>query len=169
MQHTMRILNLGCGNNKGSDEIGVDIDPNSCADALCDLNCRPYPFKENSFEKVVSKQVFEHLDDIEAVLREICRISRKGARLIIEVPHFSCYLAYGDPTHKRAFSIFSFDKLAPRCGFKIVMRRITFHRALRRYKVNFFANRFPRAYERFWTFMFPAEHLHFELEVVKEE
>lgn len=162
-------LDLGCGRNKHPHSIGVDADISSSADVICDLNHFPYPFKDDSFEAVISKQVFEHLDNVENVLREIHRISKDKSKIIIEVLHFSCYLSYGDPTHKRTFSVFSLDKIAQKYGFKILMRKITFHRAFRRYKINFIANRFPRGYERFWTFIFPAEHLHFELEVIKHD
>jgi len=161
------ILDLGCGRNKHPGSIGADIDLDSDADVVCDLNGDSFAFKDNAFDMVISKQVFEDLNDVEHVLRQLHGISKNKAKVIIEVPHFSCYLSYGDPAHKRAFSVFSFDKIAPRCNFKILMRKITFHRAFRRYKINFLANKFPKGYERFWTFLFPAEHLHFELEVIK--
>ena len=161
------LLDLGCGKNKYPDSIGADISLNSDADIICNLNGRVFPFKDDSFDGVISKQVFEHLQDVEHTLREIHRISKDKAKIIIEVPHFSCYLSYGDPTHRRTFSVFSFDKIALGCNFRILVKKITFHRAFRRYKINFLANKFARGYERFWAFIFPAEHLHFEFEVVK--
>ena len=163
----MMILDLGCGKNKNPGSIGVDIGLDSMADVICDLDHASYPFKGNYFDTVISKQVFEHLDDIARTLREIHRVCRNKGKLTVEVPHFSCFFSYGDPTHKRTFSVFSFDKLAPACGFRILTRQITFHKAFRRYKINAFANRFPLGYERFWAFIFPAEHLHFEFEVLK--
>ena len=163
----MKILDLGCGKNKHAGSIGADIDLDSYADVICNLNDGTYPFKESAFDMVISKQVFEHLGSVEYALREIHRISKDKAKIIIEVPHFSCYLSYADPTHRRTFSVFAFDKIAPACKFTILVKRITFHRAFRRYCVNLFANKFPKAYERFWTYLFPAEHLHFELEVNK--
>jgi SAM-dependent methyltransferase len=165
----MRELDLGCGNNKAEGSIGVDIFPGSAADLLCDLDHYPLPFRNNVFDSVVSKQVFEHLRDVEALLRDIRRICRDGARVRVFVPHFSCFYSYGDPSHRRTFSVFAFDKLAPRCGFSIVSKRITFHRALRRYGIALLANRFPAAYERFWAFILPAEHLVFEFRASRPE
>ncbi len=164
----MKILDLGCGNNKELRSIGVDISKDSKADVVCDLNQYPLPFKNDSFDQVISKQVFEHLVEVEKLMKEIYRITVNKARISVYVPHFSCFYSYADPSHKRTFSIFSFDKLAPRCGFNIVSKKVTFHRAHRRFGIQFLANRFPVEYERFWAFMFPAEHLIFEFEVNKQ-
>ncbi|OQB12415.1 MAG: hypothetical protein BWY16_00471 [Candidatus Omnitrophica bacterium ADurb.Bin205] len=164
----MQILDLGCGNNKLDGSIGVDISRESKADVICDLNYYPFPFKDSSFDALVSKQVFEHLDDVEKLMLEIHRITKDKAKISVYVPHFSCFYSYADPSHKRAFSIFSFDKISQRCGFRIVSRKITFHRAIRRYMLGRIFNRFPITYERFWAFIFPAEHLIFELENTKK-
>ncbi|MCK5492417.1 MAG: class I SAM-dependent methyltransferase [Candidatus Omnitrophica bacterium] len=163
----IKILDLGCGSSKHPNSIGADINLNSEADVICDLNNSNYPFKDDCFDMVVSKQLFEHVADVETVLKEVYRICKNKAKIVIEVPHFSCFYAYGDPTHKRCFSILSFDKIALRCGFKIIVKKFTFHKALRRYKINFLANKFPINYERFWAFIFPSENLSFELEVIK--
>lgn len=163
----MRILDLGCGNNKLPDSIGVDISSQSKADIICNLNSYPFPFKDNSFDGVVSKQVFEHLDDVEKLMLEIHRITKNKARIKVFVPHFSCFYSYADPSHKRTFSVFAFDKIAQRCSFRIVSKKITFHRAVRRYMVDHLFNKWPLSYERFWAFLFPAEHLIFEFETIK--
>ena len=165
----MKILDLGCGNNKNPGSIGADISKDSKADVVCDLNRYPLPFKSDFFDQVISKQVFEHLEDVEKLMSEIHRITRNKARVRVFVPHFSCFYSYADPTHKRTFSVFAFDKIAPRCGFNIVSKKITFHRAHRRFGIQLLANRFPLEYERFWAFMFPAEHLCFEFEVNKQK
>ncbi|MFC1508565.1 methyltransferase domain-containing protein [Candidatus Omnitrophota bacterium] len=164
----MRILDLGCGNNKFPDSVGVDLSIDSKADVVCDLNRYPFPFKDSSFDKIISKQVFEHLDDVEKLMKEIHRITKDKARISIFVPHFSCFYSYADPSHKRTFSVFAFDKIAPRCGFRIISKKITFHRTIRRYMIDSLVNRFPLCYERFWTFIIPAEHLQFEFEVIKK-
>lgn len=145
----------------------MDISIDSKADIVCNLNYHTLPFKSDTFERVISKQVFEHLDDVERLMKEVHRISKHKAAISVYVPHFSCFYSYGDPSHKRTFSVIAFDKIAPRCGFRIVSRKITFHRAFRRYLISFLANRFPVNYERFWAFILPAEHLHFEFEVIK--
>jgi len=163
----MRVLDVGCGNNKTHGAIGIDISCNSQCDAICDLNNSLYPFKDSVFDAVICKQVIEHLPDSSAFLKELYRLVKSGGRVIIQTPHFSCYLAHADYQHCHTFSVFFLDKLAERIGFKITKREITFHRNYRRYKINWWANKFPLAYERFWTYIFPAEHMYFELEVIK--
>jgi len=162
-----KILDIGCGNNKAEGAIGIDAGLNTQADIRHDLNKFPYPFNDNEFDLVICKQILEHLDDLGKVLDEIHRLSKSGAKVIIEIPHFSCYYAYGDPEHRHFFSYFSSEFLKRDGKFRVFKRLISFHRAFRRYKLHHLFNRFPRAYERFWTFIFPAEHLHFELEVIK--
>ncbi|MFH1678529.1 MAG: methyltransferase domain-containing protein [Candidatus Omnitrophota bacterium] len=126
-----------------------------------------YPFRDNLFDSIICKQIIEHLPDTEAFLKELRRLAKKGGKIIIQTPHFSSYMAYGDYQHCHMFSIFFLDKLADRIGFKITNKTITFHRSYRRYMIHRWANRFPLTYERFWTYIFPAEHLYFELEVIK--
>jgi hypothetical protein len=43
----MKILDVGCGKNKRKGAIGIDIDPNSDADVIHDLNIFPWPFNDN--------------------------------------------------------------------------------------------------------------------------
>jgi len=163
----MNILDVGCGNNKAQGAIGVDIYLDTQADVICNLRSYAYPFKNDIFDLIICKQIIEHIPDTDMFLKELHRIARNNAKVIIETPHFSSYMAYGDYQHCHAFSVCFLDKLAGRIGFKILKRNITFHRSLRRFKINWLANKFPVSYERFWAFIFPAEHLHFELEVVK--
>jgi len=162
-----RILDIGCGNNKTESAVGIDINPDTEADIIHNLNHFPYPFNDNEFDVVVCKQILEHLDDVGKVMDEIYRISRKSAKVIIEVPHFSCYYAFGDPEHKHFFSYFSTNFLTRKGKFTVIKNEITFHKSFRRYNLHRLFNKCPRAYERFWTFIIPAEHLHFELKVLK--
>ena len=71
--------------------------------------------------------------------------------------------------HRRFWSYFSLDTYVKDSGkFRYRIRRITFHRAFRRWGVQWLANRFPLSYERFWAFILPAEHLHIELDAIKD-
>jgi ubiquinone/menaquinone biosynthesis C-methylase UbiE len=163
-----RILDVGCGTQKARGAIGIDKDKDSNADVTCDLNHIPYPFKDNEFDQVICKQALEHLDSPLETLRELHRIAKPQALIIIEVPHFSCFYAFCSLHHKRFFSYFSLDSFIKKHNlFQLHERHITFHRAHRRWGLNLLFNRYPLSYERFWAFICPAEHIHFELKVIK--
>jgi len=152
-------LDIGCALNKIPNSIGIDIDPSSQADIIHDLNNYPYPIEENSIEKVYAKHIIEHLDDPKSFLKEIFRILRPEATAFIETPHFSCRVAYSEPQHKLFYSYFMFDELLKGLDFKVLRQEITFHKIYRALRIRYLANKFPDTYERFWTYMFPAENV----------
>lgn len=45
------------------------------------------PFGSDSFDTIVSFETMEHLPDIQAYLRELCRVSKNGSRIYISVPY----------------------------------------------------------------------------------
>ena len=53
-----QILHLGCGFNKITGSIGVDINPDSAADVIHDLNNFPYPFKDNRFDRIIAENIW---------------------------------------------------------------------------------------------------------------
>ena len=44
-------------------------------------------------------------------------------------------------------------------GLTIVKQEITFHRTFRSVGIKWLADREPDSYERFWTYIFPAENV----------
>jgi SAM-dependent methyltransferase/uncharacterized membrane protein YbhN (UPF0104 family) len=53
------------------------------------------PFRNHSFDYVISTEVFEHLDDPDSAMVELRRIAKKGASLIISVP-FEPFFHWGN-------------------------------------------------------------------------
>lgn len=154
-----KILDIGCSNNKVPGTIGIDINPNSMADIIHDLNQYPYPIETSSIDKIYAKHIIEHVDDPRKFIREIHRILKVGGDAFFETPHFSCRVAYSEPEHKLFYSYFMFNELLKGLRFKILRQQITFHKIFRSFGVCFLANRAPDTYERFWTYMFPAENV----------
>jgi SAM-dependent methyltransferase len=99
------VLDLGCGTGYGSARIarvaasvhGVDVDE----DAVRFASTRhvesnlvyspispsaPLPFRDESFDVVLSFQVIEHVDDDRRYLREANRVLRTGGTLIVVTP-----------------------------------------------------------------------------------
>jgi predicted SAM-dependent methyltransferase len=103
----MRKLNLGCGNDIKEGYINVDL-YNPKADIIWDLNKFPWPFGDNEFDEIYAAHILEHLNDTVRAMEEIWRISKRGAKVIIKVPHFSTTW-FGNPTHVQAFGICTFN------------------------------------------------------------
>jgi SAM-dependent methyltransferase len=168
----MKKLNLGCGNDIKKDFVNMDILKFPGVQIVHNLNKYPYPFKDNTFDLVLASHVLEHLDDLVAAMAELKRISKPGARIIIAGPHFSCGLAYRDPTHKRVFSYFTFEYFTEDCfynlpKFKIIRRKINFTRRAFTFLNHIFnplINANPTIYERFFCWLLPASEVKFELE-----
>ena len=117
--------------------------------------------------------MLEHLNDLSAVMGEIHRICQPEGTVYIEVPHHSSWCA-NTPDHKLRFGYLAFDGYREdmktwRTGrkFKVLKREITFHRSFRRVFLHKLSNSCPMGYERFWTYMFPAENFKIGLRPIK--
>lgn len=161
------VLDFGCSENKVSQAFGVDINPGRRPDVVFDLNRFPYPIRDNSVDCVYAKHILEHLDDLYGVFREVHRILKNRGDFFIEVPHFTCRVAYSEPEHNRFFSYFMFDGLIQSIPCKVVRREITMHRSFRRVGIKWLANKAPDTYERFWAYLFPAENVRVHLQAIK--
>ena len=155
-----KILDIGCARNKLPNAIGIDIDKNSQADILHDLNFYPYPIEDNSIDRIYAKHIIEHLNEPKRFIKEISRILKPGGTAFIETPHFSCRVAYSEPQHKLFYSYFMFTNLLSGiAGITIIKQEITFYKTFRFVGVKYLANKYPDIYERFWTYIFPAENI----------
>ena len=180
----MRVLNVGCGKAKrdfpdidrASSVVGIDISRSSEADLLHNLDEFPWPVDSDTFDLIIMQDIIEHLEDIPAVMNEVWRIGSPGALVRIRTPHFSSWYAYNDPTHKRFFGAYVLDgflkssrnDLYATGTFRMVRREILFPKVWRITGVAALANRFTHRWEQLFAFMFRAENLSFELEVVKD-
>jgi len=102
----MKQLNLGSGKDYRVGWVNVDLGEISNfggktkCDVAHDLNKYPYPFKDNEFDEVYMGGILENLD-VGKAMKEIRRITRRGAVIEINVPHFTSYFAYRElGTHK---------------------------------------------------------------------
>jgi SAM-dependent methyltransferase len=102
------ILDLGCGIKKYPGAIGLDRNPNTAADVICDLDHPPYPFREGSFEQIRGIHVIEHVADIMATMRELHRLARPGGLIVLVTPHYTDFSSFCDPTHRWHLNSFSF-------------------------------------------------------------
>jgi SAM-dependent methyltransferase len=99
-------LNLGCGSKKIPDWINVDKFATAATDQVLDLEQFPWPWPDDSVDEVAMHHVLEHLGADTAVyleiIKELYRVCRDGAKIVIAVPHPRHDTFLGDPTHVRA-------------------------------------------------------------------
>lgn len=105
-------LNLGCGHDARPGWVNLDRVDLPGVDVVHDLDHLPLPFHNAQFTDVDCQDVLEHLDVI-PTMRELHRITAPGGRLRIRSPHFTSFLSWADPTHRRTFSALSFSFFLP--------------------------------------------------------
>lgn len=141
-------LNLGCGHHiRQSAEgwINLDIAKLSGVDIVWDIEKLPLPFKDAEFDEILAEDILEHTEYI-PVLRDLHRILKTGGKLTVRVPHFTSKNNFADPTHKKMFSVATFDFFTQNPAFskskerdyyfdfhfnRIVSSKITFEKSSR--------------------------------------
>ncbi len=179
-----KILDLGCSDiklnriglfpdyNFNGKSYGLDLNKTSDTDVICDLNNEKIPFENNIFDIVYSSHCLEHIKNIIPVLYDVHRVLKKGGYFLIIVPHVSYLDSRADLTHIQYFGYSTFDflfvkyhsQLKNNVAFKLIKRRILFGNLYRKIGIEFLANKFPSIYNGFFTGIFPAKEMLWELE-----
>lgn len=169
------ILNLGCGNKKLPEEIGVDIIATNATDIICDLSMPPLPFDENSIDEIRSNHFLEHLDNVVAIMEEVHRILKPGGIIKTTVPHVSNIEFFRDPTHKTAFTYGSFDYFVrdrkpvayTTIEFEYISREMKFSNGLRGKIGKLLFNISPRKWEKYYAWKYPCYEMTVVLRALK--
>ncbi len=180
-------LDLGCGQNKKAGFTGLDRLAMPGVDIVCDLDREPIPLPDDSVDEIFTMHFLEHTADLLAVMQEIWRVCRDGARVSIAVPYFNSIGAFRDPTHRRFFTWETFEHFTDSgnvpsfyadARFRIARRRLLFWPANSNWKghVRFgylwplqaLANACPYFYEHSLLRGIAASDLQVELVVVKK-
>lgn len=102
------IIELGCGMNKKTNGIGIDILNLPDVDIVADLE-NGFPFlPDGSVDEIHSTSVIEHIENFEYLMSEIVRILKKNGKCYTYVPHFSNPYYYSDYTHSKFFGLYTF-------------------------------------------------------------
>lgn len=105
-------LDLGCGTRKRSPEhIGIDRLEHRAVDVVGDVLDVLGEIPDGVVAEVYCSHFLEHVEDLDAVLAEMCRVTRPGGLLEIIVPHFSNPYFASDPTHRNTFGLYTFSYL----------------------------------------------------------
>lgn len=137
-------LNLGCGTdikNPNDGWVNLDVLPLPGVDVVHDIEKPPLPFSDELFDEIFCRDVLEHID-YAPLMRELYRILKPGGKIFIRSPHFTSKNNFIDPTHKKAFSVNTFDfftagnRLEKKRGFyfdyrfsRIASLKITFEKS----------------------------------------
>jgi SAM-dependent methyltransferase len=167
-------LIIGSAGKKHLDAVTLDIEEAHNPDVVHNLMNAPYPFEDNAFDEIVAHHVLEHMDDISCVMSELHRTCSPQGKIFIEVPHHtSCYAH--NPFHKIYFSSFSFDGFIENNQtwivgkkYRCLKKEVTFHKYYRMLFLHKLFNRYPLMYERFFCYIFPAEHFKICLQPLKK-
>lgn len=180
LREDQKALDIGCGGRKVPGAVGIDISKDSKADVIHDLGQFPWPFDDNTFDVIVASHFMEHVFDITKTMKEIYRIAKPGARIVMQVPYFRTPDAFCDPEHRNFFTMHTFDfdefgNLFGKPGYTTYkFKKIGFwfgwpqkskNPAVNLFK--WFIFRYPDFYERYLSLIFPFECLTWELEAVK--
>jgi SAM-dependent methyltransferase len=157
---TPRVLDVGCGINKYPGAIGIDRNPHTRADVLCDLDRFPYPFSDAAFDEVRAVHVIEHVSDVIRAMEEFHRVLRPGGRLVIVTPHYTDFSSFCDPTHRWHLNSFSLRYFGEDSGgyayysparFREISTHVRLLAFWRYLGFEFLVNRW-RWFRRFWEF-----------------
>jgi SAM-dependent methyltransferase len=171
-------LHLGAGKEYRKGWINVEHpDSNLKADFYKDLNDGIWGLDEDAFDHIEMHHVLEHLDNPCNALENIWLCAKKGARVIISVPHWSNPMSWGDLTHKRVCSGYSMlyyeisypEYYSQFAKFKVKSIKYTITRTNFKWlnSLSGFLNISRILTEYFFARFIPISQVIFELEAVK--
>jgi SAM-dependent methyltransferase len=108
-----RALDVGCGvgqvvhrlDQKGVEAHGVDVsEPNIAKAKKISERCQTYdgrqlPFPDGHFDAVGALNVLEHVDEPEAFIRDLVRVTRCGGKVVVSSPNFFRAFGFRDYHH----------------------------------------------------------------------
>lgn len=108
-------LNLGAGNRLVPHAIHHDLTKHRPEISVAwDLNDVPWPFDDESFDRIEAWSIFEHLRaDLVQVMAECWRIMRPGGILNVKLPSWKHKRSWRDPTHRWRIAWETYDLWDP--------------------------------------------------------
>lgn len=108
------ILELGSGGRKDRPgSIAVDARDVPGVDVVGDVFDVLSAVPSGSVSEIHSAHFLEHVDGLEGLLFEFARVLRPGGVVEATVPHFANPWFWSDPTHERAFGLYTLSYLVP--------------------------------------------------------
>lgn len=94
-------LDIGCGENRQPNWIGMDVRPLPTVDIVWDVQEFPYPIPDNVCFQVLMSHLWEHIEPKYRlrVIDEVWRIMKPQGQLLLSSPYYLSFGASQDPTH----------------------------------------------------------------------
>ena len=125
---TGRMLDFGCGSKpykslfRVEEYIGVDFEneghphTNEQIDVFYDGKTIPFP--DQHFDSVICSEVFEHIFNLDDILKELNRVMKPGAKMLVTCPF--TWNEHEAPYDFARYTRFALDSMLNKNGFKIV-------------------------------------------------
>jgi len=125
-----KLLDIGCGTkpyeeiSRADEYIGLEIDDegnrnHSFADVFYDG--KTIPFEDNYFDSLISNQVFEHVFNPDEFLKEINRVAKIDAKLLLTVPFV--WDEHEQPYDYARYSSFGLKHILNQNGFEVIKHK----------------------------------------------
>lgn len=108
-------LDIGCGDDKQKNFIGLDKRPLPGADIVHDLEVFPYPLPDECCLTIVGSHIIEHIKPWLTIdfFNELWRILKPKGQLALATPYAGSPPYWQDPTHCNGFTEVTFQYFDP--------------------------------------------------------
>ena len=102
----IHILDVGCGDSKTPGAVGMDRRARLGVDIVHDCEVLPWPFKDETFDRIILSHLVEHLKPwlMVDIMDELWRVMKPKGQLLIATPYAGSFGFYQDPTHIKAWN-----------------------------------------------------------------
>ena len=123
------VLDFGCGSKpyetlfkNTQSYIGVEMQFSGHDHSESSIDCfydgKLLPFRDDSFDTIVSFEVFEHVFNLEYILLDIHRVLRPNGHLLISTPF--CWGEHEEPFDFARFTSFGMRSILERSSFRVL-------------------------------------------------
>ena len=118
-----KVLDFGCGNKPfkelipAEEYIGVDYNAEG-KDVDIVYNGIKLPFDDNTFDSIISTEVFEHIFNLNDIIKELHRVLKPGGNMLITIPF--AWEEHDMPFDYARYTTKGIENILTKAGFKII-------------------------------------------------